>query len=619
MDMIQDIWLNFHFLRAWAWLTLLPLFALLYYIKQAKHASGAWEKVCSPELLAYLQVGSGRVKGRTLPMWMVAWVGLCLTVALAGPVWKKMPQPVYQSDSALMIVLDLSLSMDAQDIKPSRLIRAKQKITDLLRMRREGQTALIVFAGTAHVVTPLTTDVATILSQLRELSTDMMPKQGGNLDAAMLQAMALFKQSSVAHGVVLLMTDSNQYSTGVVKQLVQAGHRLDVIGIGTEEGAPIAKASGGFFTDAQGNIMMPTLDVVSLRDVAALGHGTYHTIDLQAHDLEAVLAQLKPSAWQGGQVQQSSKTYDTWYEEGPWLVLLVMPFVLMGFRRGILVVVLAAGLHVPPVQAIAWENMWQTPQAKGESLMQEKQYAQAAKQFERDDWKLSAHYKQGDYAAAIKDFQHLQHPSADDVYNYGNALAHVGQLDDAIEAYRKALKMNPQLSDAKANKALLERLKKKQQKNQKKQSSKDGKQGKQGNKKSDQSSKDDVSQQKNNKGEGNEHSQSQQGQAQDKKTDQPKQASQAKSADKSKPSTQPAPSQQERGKKAAKQDKKSQYQKSQHPLSQRDLKKLEKKQAFEQTIRRVPDDPGGLLRRKFMYQYQQQHQQNASSEGEVAW
>ncbi|MDQ6952505.1 MAG: VWA domain-containing protein [Mariprofundaceae bacterium] len=615
MDMMQHIWLNFHFLRPWAWLALLPLFALLYQIKQEKQASGAWKKVCSPELLSYLQVGSKSVKGRALPMWMVAWVSLCLTVALAGPVWKKMPQPIYQSDSALVIALDLSLSMDAQDIKPSRLIRAKQKLTDLLRMHREGQTALIVFAGTAHVVTPLTTDVATILSQLRELSTDMMPKQGGNLDAALLKSMALFKQSSVAHGVVLLMTDSHQYSDRVVKKLVQAGHRLDVIGIGTEEGAPIAKVSGGFLTDRQGNIIMPTLDVASLQHISALGHGKYHAIDLQENDLNPVLAQLKPSAWQGGQVLQQKQVYDIWYEEGPWLLLLVIPFVLMGFRRGVLVVVLAAGLHASPVQAVEWGSMWQTPQSKGETLMQEKKYAQAAKQLERSDWKLSAHYKQGDYAAAIKDFKHLNKPSTDDIYNYGNALAHTGKLDAAIAAYNKALKMNPQFADAKANKALLERLKKKQKQKHKKKSSKDGKKGKQGDKKSDPSSKHDASKQKADKNSDNKQKQSQQGKPQDKKTDQPKQASQSKQADKHKASKQhPAPQQQDTTKKTAKQN-----QQSQHALSKDDLKKLEKKQAFEQTIRRIPDDPGGLLRRKFMYQYQQQHQQNASSEGDVAW
>jgi len=449
---------------------------------------------------------------------------------------------------------------------------------------------------------------------LRELSTDMMPKQGGNLDAALLKAMALFKQSSVAHGVVLLMTDSNQYSASVVKQLVQAGHRLDVIGIGTQEGAPIAKVSGGFVTDRQGNIVMPTLDVASLQSIAALGQGTYHAIDLQSHDLDAVLAQLKPSAWQGGTIQPQKQVYDTWYEEGPWLLLVVMPLVLMGFRRGMLLVVLAAGLHVPPVQAFEWGDMWQTPQAKGQSLMQEKKYAQAAKQLERDDWKLSAHYKQGDYAAAIKDFQHLDQPSADDVYNYGNALAHEGKLDDAIAAYNKALKMNPQLTDAQANKALLERLKKKQKQKQKKKSSKDGKKGKQGDKKSDSSSKQDTSKKQGGKGSDKQQKPPQQGKSQDKKTEKPKQASQSKQADKPKSSKQAAPHPQDAGKKSAKQEKQSQ-----HPLSKDDLKKLEKKQAFEQTMRRIPDDPGGLLRRKFMYQYQQQHQQNASNEGGVAW
>ncbi|MDQ6994309.1 MAG: VWA domain-containing protein, partial [Mariprofundaceae bacterium] len=481
--------------------------------------------------------------------------------------------------------------------------------------------ALIVFAGTAHVVTPLTTDVETILSQLRELSTDLMPKQGGNLDAAMLQAMALFQQSSVAHGVVLLMSDSNHYSDAVIQQVVQAGHRLDVIGIGTQEGAPIPKKSGGFLSDSQGNIIMPTLDMASLQHIAALGHGTYHTIQLEHDDLDDVLAQLKPSAWQGGHVQKTQQAYDTWYEEGPWLLLLVMPFVLMGFRRGVLVVMLVASLHASPVEAFEWGDMWQTPQAKGQALMHEKKYAQAAKQLERNDWKLSAHYKQGNYKAAIEDFKHIQKPTADDVYNYGNALAHVGKLDAAIEAYNKALAMKPSLQDAKDNKALLEQLKKKKEQEQKKKkSSKDGKKGKQGDEPSKQPNKDDDSKQQGNLGSKSKQAQSKQGQSSDKKNNQPKQQSQEKkpnneqSSNQQKMAKQQEKNQQEKSKQAAKQVKQSQ-----HALSKDELKKLEKKQAFEQTIRRVPDNPGGLLRRKFLYQYQQQHQQNSSNEGDVAW
>ncbi|MDQ6991242.1 MAG: VWA domain-containing protein [Mariprofundaceae bacterium] len=630
MDMIQQVSEIFHFLRPWAGLTLLALLVLMYQIKQGKQRSGGWGKVCSPELLAYLQVGSGSVKGRTLPMWMVAWVGLCLTIALAGPVWKKIPQPIYQSDSALVIALDLSLSMDAQDIKPSRLERAKQKLTDLLRMHRDGQTALIVFAGTAHVVTPLTTDVETILSQLRELSTDLMPKQGGNLDAAMLQAMALFKQSSVAHGVVLLMTDSNHYSDAVVQQWVQAGHRLDVIGIGTQEGAPIPKKSGGFLSDRQGNIIMPSLDMASLQHIAALGHGTYHTIQLQHDDLDDVLAQLKPLAWQDGHVQKAQQTYDTWYEEGPWLLLLVMPFVLMGFRRGVLVVMLVASLHASPVEAFEWDDMWQTPQAKGQALMHEKKYAQAAKQLERNDWKLSAHYKQGNHKAAIEDFKHIKQPTADDVYNYGNALAHAGKLDAAIEAYKKSLAMKPSLQDAKDNMALLEKLKNKNEQKQeqkKKKSSKDGKKGKQGDKpsKSKQPHKDDDSKQHGDKASKAKQEKSTQGQSSDKKTNQPKQQSQEKkpsnqqSSKQQKMAKQQEKNQQEKSKQEKSKQAAKQVKQSQHALSKDELKKLEKKQAFEQTIRRVPDNPGGLLRRKFLYQYQQQHQQNSSNEGDVAW
>jgi len=327
--MMHNFWVNLHFLRPWAFALFLVVLGLLYQLKQSNQAWGAWKTICSPALLEYLQMQSKSMaeqpseavlakKGNRMAMLALIWVSTLLILALAGPVWKKMPQPVYQSDSALIVALDLSLSMDAQDVKPSRLTRAKQKITDLLRLRRDGQTALIAFAGTAHVVTPLTDDVETIASQLRELSTDIMPKQGGNLDAAMVKAWSLLKQSGVKHGVILFLTDSNQFSEAVVKQLTQAGHRLDVIGIGTADGAPIPKSQGGFLTDNQGHMIMPTLDESGLQNLAALGRGTYHNIHVQQDDLDDVLSQLKPSAWTQGKAQ--TQTYDAWYEEGSWLL-----------------------------------------------------------------------------------------------------------------------------------------------------------------------------------------------------------------------------------------------------------------------------------------------------------
>ena len=150
---------------------------------------------------------SKEIQSRNWPKILVAVTGLLSIIALAGPVWEQLPQPIFRNDSALVIALDLSRSMDAEDLKPSRLVRARFKIADLLKQRKDGQTALLVYADDAYSVTPLTDDTDTILSQLKALTTDLMPQQGSRADRAMLKARDLLKQAGARGGDVLLISD----------------------------------------------------------------------------------------------------------------------------------------------------------------------------------------------------------------------------------------------------------------------------------------------------------------------------------------------------------------------------------------------------------------------------
>lgn len=623
----MDIFISqFHFLRPWAFISLFLLVFIIYRMKKGAQTVGSWQKICSPELLAYLQVGAS-AKQSFYALWLVALAGILAIIALAGPVWQQQPQPVYREDSALIIALDLSRSMDASDVQPSRLQRAKQKLRDVLALRKEGQTALIAFAGTAYVVTPLTEDTQTIVSQLQGLSTDIMPKQGGKIDSAIEKAVALFQQASIKHGQLLLLTDSSDVSQAVVTSFTKAGHQLSVIAVGTEQGAPIPKQAGGFVSDRQGNIVIASLDTVVLQRLAAWGDGFYHTLSLDNTDIAPVLTRLKPSMLEKMRVQdqQQAASYDMWREEGPWLLLAVIPLVLIGFRRGLLVVVLCLTMQPQPVEASesdvgwhkTWNDMWHTRNQQAEALMSAKQYAQASETFEDPAWKMAAHYKAKNYAAAVQDFEAIKKPNVDDIYNKGNALAQLGKLDAAIAAYDNVLKKNPEHDDAKANKALLEKLKKEQAKqNDKPDKDQQGKkQDKQSNK---QQNKDKQGKDQQSKG--------QQGKNQKNKGEQSKnQQSKAKKGKREQNNAEQAKKQQGKGQQDAEKQRKSEQAKEQqdkkqqaknkqgkepsgvgHKLHEDELKKLEAKQNFEQTLRRVPDDPGGLLRRKFLYQYQQQ-------------
>ncbi|MDQ7003108.1 MAG: VWA domain-containing protein [Ghiorsea sp.] len=610
MEMLHD----FHFLRPWLWLLLIPALALLY-VRSQTSGMGAWRKLVAPELLAYLQMGKARASSKTEILALVVLL-LLMIAALAGPVWQKLAQPVYSQAQALVVVLDLSASMNAQDIKPSRLIRAKQKLTDVLHQRQEGQTALVVFAGSAFVVTPLTDDNATILSQLQGLTTDIMPVQGGDIDAGLSKALQLLRQASVQHGNILLLTDSDKYSKAKLEQITQAGFAIHVIGVGTPSGAPMPQANGGFIHDDSGQIVVAKLNEQNLQRLALLGQGAYHRLSIDDSDIALLIKPSLQERLTTGE-QKTDVSFDVWQEEGHWLLLLAMPLFALLFRRGALFALCLVLWQPTPSQAGVWQDLWQTPDKQGEVLMQQKDYAKAYQSFEDPAWKVSAAYRNHDYQAAMDTFKQIEQPNADDWYNHGNALAHTGKLDEAIAAYDAALKHNPNHVDAQANKVLVEKLKKQQQ-------DKDGDKGKEKNKNKDKgknkkqgSSKQDGSKQ--DKGQQGEQDKKQQGQSKQGKSQEQQGKQKKQGQDKTNQDKQAQEAQQQPSDSKAKQDKKDKAAQAKQEQSQQQGKdkqaqvipsdeqpKSEAQQAFEQTLRRVPDDPSGLLRRKFLYQYKRQ-------------
>ena len=195
---------QFHFLRP-AWLlALLPLLVLLWHGFKNRSHGRSWQTVVDAKLLPHL-LGDKREEGvRTL--WLILGIAAGLAIfALAGPVWEKLPQPIFRQQSALVIALDLSRSMDAGDIRPSRLTRARLKIADILDLRDEGQTALVTYAADAFVVTPLTEDAETINALLPALTTEIMPTQGSNAASALGQSFELFDNAGVTRGDILLL------------------------------------------------------------------------------------------------------------------------------------------------------------------------------------------------------------------------------------------------------------------------------------------------------------------------------------------------------------------------------------------------------------------------------
>ncbi|NOQ15416.1 MAG: VWA domain-containing protein, partial [Methyloprofundus sp.] len=236
---------EFHFIRPYWLLAFLPLLVFIFLHLKNKLQQGSWQAVCDPELLPFI-LQEKELKQSRLPLISSVLAAILSITALAGPTWQRIPTPVFRNAAALVIALDLSRSMDATDIKPSRLERARYKIADLLKKRKDGQTALLVYANSAFTVTPLTDDTETINSQLAALSSDIMPAQGSNSTLAIQHAVQLFKNAGLQKGQILLISDDES----LTEVDIASTYQLSILAVGTADGAPIKLAQGGFLKDS---------------------------------------------------------------------------------------------------------------------------------------------------------------------------------------------------------------------------------------------------------------------------------------------------------------------------------------------------------------------------------
>lgn len=592
---------EWHFLRPFWLLALLPLAWLIWRMAKPAFSRSNWNLVCDPHLLPYI-LHQPKHPTATFTPWFVAVPGVLLILAMAGPVWQQRPQPIFYTHSALVLLLDLSHSMDATDLKPSRLTRAKHKVMDVLRQRREGQTALLVFAKDPFVVTPLTHDTATISALLSDLDTALMPAQGSRPDRAVKKAAELLRQGDIDHGNMLLMTDEWLGNDQVVRNITSEGHTLAILGVGTEEGAPIPLVDGGFLRNADGSIVMAKLNKKHLQHLARLGGGGYQSIRADNQDIKTLLTTQKHATVTASTGKIEIMT-DTWHEEGPWIVLAVLPLAAFAMRKGILMVlmVLLLSLSNPGRgHALDWENLWQRPDQRAMQQLNAGHLKQSADLFKNKAWKAVAHYRAGQFQQAIANLQ--GNPSLQALYNKGNALAQLGLLEAAAQAFIEVLKHQPDHVDARYN---LEQIKKRIQPSGEhptkmgsfeapSSSSQSSRQS------SSQSSRQNLK--KNKKGGAARNTSQGRLEKSDQRQTSAKQTNKTEGTDKKPGKVQEAL----HGKHASnppQQDGVDASRGQAQEVEQRAWYK-ESQLATEQWLRRVPDDPGGLLRRKFRYQYQ---------------
>lgn len=615
-----DFLANFQFLRPLWLLALVPAALIVAALWRLNSSVTAWDRAIDKDLLPYLLDRSKNASQRT-PLLLLLAVWVLSSLALAGPVWEKLPQPVQKREDALVVVLDLSLSMFAPDHSPSRVDLAKRKLRDILALRGEGQTALVVYAGDAHTVTPLTDDVVTIEALVPSLNPNIMPLFGSDPVSALEIAIDLLKNTDGGSGKILLMTDGiagyDEEQT-IADLLDRSGNELLVMGIGTEEGAPIRTNDGNFLTDERGTIIVPKLNKNLLSSLANRVGGRYHDIQLADSDLAYLLSDLNPLDDEA--LSDVEEEFDVWYEAGPWLLLLVLPLAAFAFRRGWLLVLplLVATSVLTPVKPLmaaefgptvdiqineegfplpseaeagfswseTWRNLWQTPDQRGAEAMGESQYGEAARLFESTDWRGAASYRGGNYEAAIASF--AANPTADGHYNRGNALALSGNYAEAITAYNIALGLDGTHAEALQNKEIVEQLLQEQE-------AEEGEQ--------DEGDSEDSDSQQNSESESDQQEENSEQQDQESQEGDQEQQEQDQQQ-------QDAPEEQES----------SESNSEQNTASETENQEFEEQQALEQWLRRIDDDPGELLRRKFRYQYRKrQLEGTANQNGGQIW
>ncbi|HMD19187.1 MAG TPA: VWA domain-containing protein [Alloacidobacterium sp.] len=452
-------WASLHFLRPqWLWLLLaVPIIYLSFHIRDDVRAR--WKRYIDTELLDHLIVARKR-RWRFRPIHMVCLLILLGAIALAGPTWKREQPPFTEDKAPLVIALDLSQTMDAIDLEPTRLERTKLKLRDLLKVRNGGRTALFVYAGTAHMVLPFTTDNSLVDLYLSSLSTSLMPSEGKDTAKA-LRAIDDFLKDESVPGTILFVTDGIEpHALPAFQQfLAKEDNQNDilVIGVGTSNGGPV-RVDNGFLTDHFGRRVYAKLDVNALRSLSRIDIPAT-TLTLNDDDIDWIQRHVQHHL-QAVQ-QRNSKT--RWIDEGYWLTLPIAAVAVLWFRKGWTVrwtsAALAAVFILPPAtdqSRFSWMDLWLTHDQQGRYYFERGEYQKAAAKFEDPLWKGLAFSRAGDYEDALNAF--ALSDSAEAWYNQGNALAHLGKYPDAVQAYQQALARRHPWSQAQQNLALVESL-----------------------------------------------------------------------------------------------------------------------------------------------------------------
>ncbi|MGO1721050.1 MAG: VWA domain-containing protein [Luteimonas sp.] len=571
----------------WLWALLgLPLLALWWWRRRQR--DDAWRRRVDAHLLPHLLERGASRRGIARGVLALA-IGALAILALAGPGWRHQAQPLWQEAAPLVIALDLSSATSADDLQPTRLLQARAAVDRLLRERAGGQVALVAFAGDAHTVAPLTADAGNVRVFLDALAPDIMPTDGSRPARAIAWSADLLRQAGAVRGDILLLThDADAEARREAVAARRDGYAVSVLGLGTAEGA--------VHRDARGRLVRSRMDAAALDALADAGSGRFAALDAQGVDALAGIGQgAAAGAARAGQTGARA-------DQGYWLLLPLLLLAALAFRRGGALPLLALGLCLPllPGPAQAHEgDLWRRPDQVG--------HAQAQQAVEA--------YRRGEFEAAGRIWEQL--PGADAAYNRGNALARAGRLQEALDAYDEALAQAPGMEDAIANRGAVEAAMQRQPSSGGGEAPEDGSGGT-----GDDGQSGDADEPQDAGGDGD----GEQDQEQDRDPDGDQDAQGGESdadGDRDDDQEQPPEAADTDGQREADEALREQMQRALEQGAEEgdeaqaeaqapaDVSEREQREAAEAWLRRIPDDPGGLLRARFRLEHERRRREGA--------
>lgn len=478
-----------HLLRPlWLW-ALLPAVLIVGRLIALRLQNNFWNSHVDAHLLPHLLTGAqGKQSKGNLLLLSLGWmVGV---IALAGPVWERLPSPSQRNESALVIVMDLSQSMNSRDVTPSRIEAAKKQLLGYLDQAQEGSIGLVLFAQQAYIGAPLSSDFSTVKDIVKHLDSSIVPVQGSRPEQGVTLALSLLQRGAAKAGQILLVTDGShdpQALFDVSLKSSEMNYPLSVIGVGTEAGGVVPKGSNeGFVRTTLGSVARATLELETLSKTAEIGGGEFIQLQNQTVAWPEIIVSRGGGRDRSVDPKESADDaiIDRWQEFGLTLVYLLIPIVALGFRRGwlaccsLLLVAQFSGPIIGDANAdtntqesvsiqlqskhqsksnwyeINWRGWWVNEDLLAYRLYQQRRIEEASQTFKHSQWKAATLYRIGDFEQAEKLFE--SDLTAQGAFNYGNALAQQGKVPEAIAAYKMTLDLDVNFKDARFNLAVLE-------------------------------------------------------------------------------------------------------------------------------------------------------------------